>query len=116
MTRCGPGRPQLQTTTLGRYSFRHLKPGMRHGYRLLELVGEQEAFVATPEKAFLDLAYLQPGGDDRAWIDGLRLNVDALCGESLESMAAATRSPKLMRAARCVRSLENDSELVFETV
>lgn len=116
VTSCGPGRPELRTTALGRYSFRHLKPAMRHGYRLLELAGEQEAFVATPEKAFLDLAYLQSEGDDRAWIDGLRLNLDSLCGESLESMAAATRSPKLMRAARYVRSLENDSELVFEAV
>ena len=116
VTSCGPGRPEVRTTALGRYSFRHLKPAMRHGYRLLELGGEQEAFVATPEKAFLDLAYLQPGGDDRAWIDGLRLNVDALCGESLESMATAIGGPKLMRAARHVRSLENDSELVFEAV
>ena len=116
VTSCGPGRPQVRTTAIGRFSFRHLKPGMRHGYRLLELGGEQEAFVATPEKAFLDLAYLQPAGDDRAWIDGLRLNLDALSGESLESTAAATGSPKLMRAARYVRSLENDSELVFEAV
>lgn len=116
VTSCGPGRPQLRSTALGRYSFRHLKPAMRHGYRLAELGGDQEAFVATPEKAFLDLAYLQPGGDDPAWIDGLRLNLDALCGASLESMAAATRSPKLMRAARHVRSLENDATLAFEEV
>lgn len=114
VTSCGPGRPQRRTTALGRYSFRHLKPGMCHGYRLLELGGDQEAFVATPEKAFLDLAYLQPGGDDPAWIDGLRLNLDALCRESLGSMAAAIGSPKLKRAAQYVRSLENDAELVFE--
>lgn len=116
VTSCGPGRPQVRRTALGRYSLRHLKPAMRHGYRLLELGGEQEAFVATPEKAFLDLAYLQPGGDDPGWIHGLRLDLDALCGESLASMAAATRSPKLMRAARYVRSLESGSELVFEAV
>ena len=116
VTSCGPGRPQLRSTALGRYSFRHLKRAMCHGYRLVELGGDQEAFVATPEKAFLDLAYLQPGGDDPAWIDGLRLNLDALCGESLGRMAAATGGPKLMRAARYVRTLENDSELAFEEV
>ena len=116
VTSCGPTRPRLRSTALGRYSFRHLKPGMRHGYRLLELGGDQEAFVATPEKAFLDLAYLQPGGDDRAWIDGLRLNVEALCGESLGNMAAAIGSPKLIRAARYVRSLANDPTLAFEEV
>ena len=116
VTSCGPGRPQLRSTALGRYSFRHLKPEMRRGYRLAELGGDQAAFVASPEKAFLDLAYLQPGGDDPAWIDGLRLNLDALCGASLEDMAAATGSPKLMRAARHVRLLADDPELAFEEV
>lgn len=116
VTSCGPGRTQLRTTALGRFSFRHLKPELCHGYRLAQLGGDQEAFVASPEKAFLDLAYLQPGGDDRAWIDGLRLNVDALCGATLEDMAATIGSPKLIRAARHVRSLANDSTLAFEEV
>ena len=113
-TSCGPGRPHVRMTPLGRYSFRHLKAKMLRGYRLTELGGHQEAFVATPEKAFLDLVYLQPGGDEPAWIDELRLDVHALCPKSLEGMAAATASPKLRRAAGYVRSRAEDQALAYE--
>lgn len=114
VTSCGPGRPHVRTTPLGRFSFRHLKAAFRAGYRQVELGGDQRAFVATPEKAFLDLVHLQPGGDDPAWIDGLRLNVEALKPEMVEAMAAAAASPKLVRAAACVRRMASDPAFAFE--
>ena len=114
VTSCGPGRPHTRKTPLGRFSFRHLKPELRGGYRLVDLGGEQEAFVASAEKAFLDLVHLQPRGDDRAWIDGLRLKPEAFSTGALERIAAAAGSPKLVRAATHVSRLRQDPALAYE--
>ncbi|HJW83501.1 MAG TPA: hypothetical protein VJ754_04275, partial [Anaerolineae bacterium] len=56
-------RPARWDTPLGRFEFHHIKPDLLFGYRLTELTDGQRAFVATPEKALLDLVYLRPGGD-----------------------------------------------------
>ena len=114
VTSCGPGRPHVRITPLGRFSFRYINAGLRSGYRLVELAGDQRAFVASAEKALLDLVHLQPGGDDPAWIDGLRLNVEVLSAETLEAIACDTASPKLVRAAAHVRRLAEDPALAYE--
>lgn len=114
VTSFGPGRPQIRETPLGRFSYRYLKPQLRGGYRLVELGGGQTAFVALPEKALLDLVHLQPGGDDPAWIDGLRLNLDALSARDLVRLATATGSPKLQRAAAHLDRLASDPALAYE--
>ena len=66
-------RPGRRETPLGVYEFRHIKTGLLFGYRLTDLDSTQRAFVATPEKALLDLVYLQPGGDAPAYLRELRL-------------------------------------------
>ncbi|MXX55230.1 MAG: hypothetical protein F4205_05200 [Gemmatimonadetes bacterium] len=114
VTSCGPGRPRIRETPLGRFSFRYLKPLLRGGYRLVALGGGQSAFVASPEKALLDLVHLQPGGDDPAWIDGLRLNLEALSVRTLVELAAATGSPKLKRAAAHLEREANDPALAYQ--
>ena len=114
VTSCGPGRQHVRTTALGRYSFRYLKGDLRRGYRLVNLGRGQSAFVASPEKAFLDLVHLQPGGDDPAWIGELRLNVENLSPDVMRDLASSLGRPKLIRAAACVRALSNDPELAFE--
>ncbi len=114
VTSCGPGRPHVRPTPLGRYSFRYLKHGMRCGYRLVDLGLGQSAFVALPEKAFLDLVHLQPGGDDPGWIEELRLNFETLSPTVMQDLADSLGQPKLMRAAACVRLRADDPELAFE--
>ena len=114
VTSCGPGRPRIRETPLGRFSFRYLKPQLRGGYRLVDLGGGQKAFVASPEKALLDLVHLQPGGDDPVWIDGLRLNLEALCVRTLVRLAAATGRPKLKRAAAHLERRANDPALAYQ--
>ena len=113
-TSCGPGRPHIRETPLGRFSFRHLKRELRGGYRLVNLGGGQEAFVASAEKAFLDLVHLHAGGDDPAWIDGLRLNPEAFSTGEMERIATAAGSPKLVRAATHVSRLARDPALAWE--
>ena len=99
------GRPHSRTNAHGRFSFRHLKGDLFFGYRLLDLGDGQQAFVATPEKALLDVVYLHPGGDSRAYLEALRLDYGVFCLETLAQLAARSSSPKLWRAARSVRRL-----------
>ena len=99
------GRPCARTGPLGRYSFRHLKADLLFGYRLVDLGDEQQAFVATPEKALLDAVYLQPGGDNPTHLRELRLSYDVLCMDTLAALAATSRSPKLKRAVHQIRAL-----------
>ena len=116
VTSCGPGRGRVRDTPLGRFSYRFLKPYLRGGYRLVELGNGQSAFVASPEKAVLDLVHLQPRGDRAAWLDGLRLNLEALSARRLTEIADATGSPKLKRAAACLNRLAGDPALAYEPV
>ena len=95
------GRPGRRETSLGRFVFRHLKPDLLWGYRRLDLGQQQAAFVATPEKALLDLVHLSPQGDALAFLSGLRLqNLDLLDLTRLLAFAQRTRRPKLRRAAQ----------------
>ena len=103
------GRPQLRSTPLGRFSFRHMKPGLMFGYRCIDLEHSQSAFVAEPEKAVLDMVHLQPGGDGKAYLEALRLDFDTLRLERLEALAAITATPKLARAARVLREIAGDT-------
>ena len=110
-TSCGPGRPHTRETPQGRYIFQHLHPevldlsaGGVAGYRQVELVRNQRAFVATPEKALLDLAWLTVGADDPRWIEEMRVNYEVIDPEFLTALARASRKPKLLRCARHVES------------
>ena len=90
-TSVGPGRPHIRESPCGRFSFRHLKPRLRFGYRAVALGDDQQAFVATPEKALLDLVHLHPGGDQCAYLAELRLDYDALRLPTLADFAARPR-------------------------
>jgi predicted transcriptional regulator of viral defense system len=99
-------RPGRWDTPLGVYEFRHIRTDRLRGYRLTELGGGQRAFVATAEKALLDLVYLQPDGDSQEYLQELRLHeLDGLNLDELERQAGLSGSPKLRRAASRVRDL-----------
>jgi len=99
-------RPERVETPLGLFIFRHIKRNWFHGYKQIELGSRQKAFVATPEKALLDLVYLTAGGDDYDFLAELRLqNVERLRLEVLLQLAKASRSPKLRRAVRLLAQL-----------
>jgi predicted transcriptional regulator of viral defense system len=110
-------RPARWDTPLGAYGFRHIKPGLLHGYRLIAVSSGQEAFVATPEKALLDLIYLQPGGDSLAYLRELRLqNMGYLNVDALQRQAQLAKSPKLQRAAALVMELVQSEAREYETL
>lgn len=111
------GRPGRWETPLGAYAFRHVKGEWFHGYRRLEVGEEQRAFVAAPEKALLDLVYLEPGADRPAYLDALRLQgLDRLDEERLHQMARESGRPKLQRAARSIAALAQTESAAYETL
>ncbi len=99
-------RPARWDTPLGSFVFRHVKVEFFHGYRIEDLGGGQQAFVALPEKALLDLIHLQPGGDSAAYLSELRLqNTEGLNQDELLRLSDKAASPKLRRAVDRVREI-----------
>ncbi len=99
-------RPERLETHLGIFEFRHVQVDFFYGYQLISLDPKQPAFIATPEKALLDLVYLEPGGDSPDYLSELRLdNLDRLDWEELERLATQADKPKLMRAVKEIRKL-----------
>jgi len=100
------GRGRIWRTPIGTYQFRHLHVGLFHGYRAVAVDDLRVAYVATPEKALLDLVHLEPGGDSPAYLEGLRLqHMERLDGDALVALAARSGSPKLRRAAACLTEM-----------
>ncbi len=108
------GRPRRWQTRLGRFEFRHVKKAFWFGFELTGLGQEQSAFVATPEKALLDLIHLHPGGDTLEYLQELRLqNLDTLDLERLAAYVQRMASPKLHRALRNLECLHQTEQEMF---
>jgi predicted transcriptional regulator of viral defense system len=113
-TSVSTGRPERLETPLGTYEFRHVRTEFLFGYQMVEL-GGQSAFVATPEKALLDLIYLQPGGDLPAYLKELRLqNTEKLDKDLLLKQSRRFNTPKLQNAVKGILQLISDESEEFE--
>lgn len=62
-------------TSVGSFSYRHIKPGLFWGYRLVDF-GKQKILVADPEKAVLDYLYLHSNLKTPADFEEMRINID----------------------------------------
>jgi predicted transcriptional regulator of viral defense system len=99
-------RPARVDTPVGRFLFRHVKKSWFRGYKQVDLGVGQKAFVATAEKALLDLVYLTPGADSEGFLTELRLqNLGDLDRAVLVALARTSRSPKLRRAVQIIERL-----------
>jgi predicted transcriptional regulator of viral defense system len=108
------GRPGEFSTPLGTFVFRHVRTPLFQGFREFEMDTLQPAFVATPEKALLDLLYLEKGSDSEAYLGELRLEIDdGFDLEELERFSRIFRSGKVRRAVAGVidRAGENAREV-----
>jgi len=109
------GRPGRWDTPLGVYEYRHVKVELFFGYRLDEVSPGQRAFIATPEKALLDLIHLTPGGDNSAYLQELRLqNLERLDVPTLQRLAEQAGSQKLQRASHRVADLVRAEAEMYE--
>jgi predicted transcriptional regulator of viral defense system len=110
-------RPGRWETPLGVFEFRHIQSKFLCGYRLVDLGSGQRAFLATPEKALLDLIYLHPGTDSPGYLRELRLqNLEQLNLDELKRLADLTSSPKLKRAVEFVTALAQAEAMEYETL
>jgi predicted transcriptional regulator of viral defense system len=99
------GRPERLETPLGIFEFHHIKPDLLSGYQMADL-GGQNALVASPEKALLDLIYLQPGGESANYLQELRLqNVDRFDLDVLKKQSEVFNSPKMRTAVKAITQL-----------
>lgn len=62
-------------TSLGNFSYRHIKAGLYWGYRLVDFAG-QKYLLAEPEKAILDYLYIHPNLKTEDDFREMRLNLD----------------------------------------
>ena len=106
VTSVGPSRPETIRNRLGTFQFNHLSRGLLFGYSRLEVAPRQFAFVASPEKALLDLVHLTPGADSKDYLRELRLqNPAAIRLPVLLELAQRSGKPKLIRVAALVGPL-----------
>ncbi len=109
------GRPGAWENEFGRFLYQHIHPRYFFGMMRREVAAGQEALVATPEKALLDLIYLRKGGDDPAFIQSLRLqNLDELDMERLHAFAARFDKPKIYRAVQVIEALAEAEKREYE--
>jgi predicted transcriptional regulator of viral defense system len=106
VTSVGPGRPETIRNPLGAFQFNHLARQLIFGYSQVEVAPKQLAFVASPEKALLDLIHLTAGADSEKYLRLLRLqNPEALNMAGMAELAKRSGKPKLIHAARLVGPL-----------
>jgi predicted transcriptional regulator of viral defense system len=109
VTAATTGRTEELRTDLGSYVFRHVAPQYFFGYRQAELSSNQRAFVATPEKALIDLVHLTPGGDREAYLRELRLEASAsLDVNLLHDVAQRLQRPKILRAVQVLSAMAQE--------
>ena len=98
-------------TPVGHFTYRHIQVTLFFGYQYTKVNDGQHAFVASPEKALLDLVYLQPDGDDLAYLESLRLqNLDQLRVDELLHIADVIDRPKLRRTVAALKSIKSAEE------
>jgi predicted transcriptional regulator of viral defense system len=102
-------RPAHWESPLGIFDFRHIQVDFFYGYRLVGLGEKQQAFIASPEKALLDLVYLEPEGDTPDYLAELRLNnLDRLDWQLISRLAGQIKKPKPLRALAAIRELAGE--------
>ena len=111
------GRPAHWHTSLGDFQFRHIAPKLFTGYQLVDLTQDQQAFVASPEKALIDMVHLTTGGDNPAYLRALRLqNLERLDLDQLFELTQQFRKPKLYRATTTIAEVATEDIETYEII
>lgn len=108
-------RPSRRHNKFGRFTFRHINPALFFGIIYRHIAGDEFAYIATPEKALLDLIYFRPQGDSVDYIESLRLqNLEILDKERLFRLAERSGKPKLQRAAHVIVAIADREAEEYE--
>jgi len=110
-------RPATYRTPFGQFDYHHIQMDWFRAYRMVDLGNDQKAFIASPEKALLDLVYLQPGGDSENFLRALRLQtLDQMDKGQLYQLARETGRPKLLRAVQVINRIVEEETTGYETL
>ena len=94
--------PVKFVTRLGTFDYRHIRESLFWGYQSV-VVNKQTAFIASPEKALLDLFYLRSMEVSGACLQELRLeNTEKIHLGRLAEYAKRFGKPKILRAAMVI--------------
>jgi len=100
------GRPGEVSTKLGKFIFKHLKKELFWGYKELEVIKGTSIFIATPEKALIDLIYLTPNSARIEYIEELRLqNTEKIDTAVLIDYSKRFKKPMIERAVHLINEL-----------
>jgi predicted transcriptional regulator of viral defense system len=93
------GRPEECDTRMGRFLFRHVSPKRFFGFEELAVSPGQQALMARPAKALVDLLYLTPHSDNPHYLRELRLNEpEGFDREEIGAVVERLGSSKVERA------------------
>lgn len=96
-------RPCRFTSHIGVFSYRHLKKSLFWGYESIT-AGKQTVFIASPEKALLDLVYLNAMKMSLDYLKELRLqNTEKINTKTLLEFAKRFGKPKILQAAGIIK-------------
>ena len=102
-------------TPAGIFTYRHIKNSLFWGYRSYTL-RKQTGFVASPEKALLDLVYFNGMNISLKYLNGLRLqNTEKIDPGTLLDYANKFKSPGMFNAVRVIKKyVDSEREKVKE--
>lgn len=110
------GRPARYITPLGTFVYRHVKPAMFWGFEATELEPGVRTFASVPEKALIDLLYLEHDAADSAYLDELRIqNLDRLRLDVLERMAVRCGVQRVIRAVSKIAEMAANERASYAT-
>ena len=101
----------------GQFDFHPIQIKWLRAYLQVDLGNNQKAFVATPEKALLDLVYLVTGGNTPETLNELRLQaLDQLDLNQMHQLSMGSNKPKLIRAAETIQQMANEEQAGTESL
>jgi hypothetical protein len=109
------GRQGSRQTLFGTFVYQHIRPQLFWGYESVSIGEGRVAFVATPEKALLDMAYLRTQSDDAGFARELRLQrLETIDAERLLRFAQRFGSKKVLRFAHNVAALRESEREEYQ--
>jgi|LakMenEpi03Aug12_release.lakeMendotaPanAssembly.Ray.scaffolds.fasta_scaffold257855_3 predicted transcriptional regulator of viral defense system len=117
VTNVTTGRPGVWQNPYGAFHYHHIQSALFFGFHYRQVTTTQWAYLATPEKALLDLIYLTPDADDPAYIGALRLqNLDQLHLDRLAAYVERADKPKLKRALAPILQMVQEEVTEYVTL
>lgn len=111
------GRAGTHDTPLGSYIYHHIAPSRFWGFDEREIAPGRRVYVATAERALLDLLYLRRGSEQPAYLRQLRLqNLHRIDVAVLDGMAQRFGVAKLVRAVRSIQEAACEDSLGWVTL